>query len=292
MRVALLDGPLDESQWPLADRVVELMPFSAVLDGKMPAGHEHPHFKKVAERLGAFTRVAEPFDPETRSFTLDKQLGIDEMRAFVHEWDPRHPAAAELDFTPVGDERFLYLRLWHSAPTLAEVHLPTTNSPVLGSTQVRPLFRRAGRRGDFWIAALRPGTPERIVPVDLLARPDGVAPHGPRDFYAPLAMLEVTNGVVTVSADCRPRIEPLTDGGCVTFTVGDGATSQGDFNSIQQAITALPSEGGRILVQRGTYRERLTLNNLTDVSIEGCGDSSVIETPGGGSTFCVSLPAI
>ena len=55
--------------------------------------------------------------------------------------------------------------------------------------------------------------------------------------------------------------------------------SQGDFRKIQDAIDALPSFGGHILVRRGTYRERLELSARENVTIEACGENVVLETP-------------
>jgi hypothetical protein len=51
----------------------------------------------------------------------------------------------------------------------------------------------------------------------------------------------------------------------------------GDFTTIQEALDALPSEGGYILVREGTYPLTLT-NTMPDkpVVIRGCGDATVI----------------
>jgi hypothetical protein len=282
VRVEMLTPPSDETEWPLTNRVVEIIPFAAALDGAAPPGFEHPHFKKVAERVGAFARVTKPFDPNTRSFTLEPGDGVEAMREFVHDWDTRHPAYKELHFDPREgtDERFFFMRMWHEAPTAAEIELPAfddPNPPALRGTDVIPHFRRQGKPGDFWIAALRPETPERVVPYDLGVR--AVPPHGPRDFYAPLALLLGEGDIVTTVVDCRPIITRATDLGCVTFTVGDGVVSVGDFTSIQDAVDALPDAGGHIAVRQGVFRGRVSIVGRQGVQIEGCGDASILETP-------------
>ena len=104
-------------------------------------------------------------------------------------------------------------------------------------------------------------------------------PDGPRDFYAPLAILTGSSDTVNAAADCRSRISRLTDRGCETLTVGDGLHSFGDFSSIQAAIAALPAEGGRISIGRGIFEEEITIPQRQNVTLEGCGDSTVIQSP-------------
>lgn len=56
----------------------------------------------------------------------------------------------------------------------------------------------------------------------------------------------------------------------VSKTVGVG-----DFQTIQEAINALPSTGGKIIVREGTYSENLTLKS--NMIVEGQGSSSIIK---------------
>jgi hypothetical protein len=292
VRVTMMTPPSDEVHWPLAGRVVEILPFAALLDGAKLPGPVHPHFRKVAAEVGVFTRVADPFDPGTVSFTIDTQVGLQGIRDLISQWDPAHPDADTLNVDPGdgSDARFFYMRLWHDAPRPSDVELPVSTSPfgpTLAGTDVVPVFQSLGRRGDFWVIALRPGTPERVVPFDLATNPGGVPPHGPRHFYAPLALVQGGKQAsapndppkVTSYKDARAQIRPLTDQGCVTLTVGDGVASTGQFSAIQDAIDALPEDGGRIAVRPGTYRERIHIVGHNDVIIEGCGEATVIETP-------------
>src|SRR5262249_13040412 len=145
------------------------------------------------------------------------------------------------------DARFFYMRVWHEALHARDVELPVSGDPngtPLGDTGVIPVFHSGGRRGDFWVAALRVSTPERIVPFDLLSSTDGVAPHGPRHFYAPIALIQGDNQQVFTVSDGRPHMRRMTERGCATRTVGQPGVSLGDFTSIQDAIDSLPVEGG------------------------------------------------
>src|SRR5262249_23697029 len=153
--------------------------------------------------------------------------------------------------------------------------------PPLGKTGIIPVFTHPGRVGDFWVGALRTDTPERIVPFDLLTAEDGVAPHGPHHFYAPIALLNQIGALVLNFHDCRPRMRGVTDAGCTTFTVGDGLHARGDFTKIQDAIDALPASGGLISILPGLYRQEFSIASRQNITIEGCGESTIIETPAG-----------
>jgi hypothetical protein len=76
----------------------------------------------------------------------------------------------------------------------------------------------------------------------------------------------------------------------VTVTVGDGRNSFGDFNgedevALQAAHDALPTEGGRIFIKKGTYdvgsgSAGLVISNAGTVIIESDGDA-VLQSNGG-----------
>lgn len=295
IRVTVLSPLKDDAHIPLTDRVVEIIPFGALLDGPLIVdGFEDPHFNKVADLIGAFGRVLEPFDPSTRSFTLVNDApGIAAMREFVYEWDGRHPGIQQLFHDTGGaDERFFFMRLWHDARTNDEIELSAENPnhQALGDTGLLARFEQIGQRGDFWTIAWRPESPEIVVPFRYLG-PGGEPPDGPRRFYAPLAFVSGDNGVVEEVEDCRPILRPATDVDCVTFTVGDNRLVRGEFAanpalgldrgfmSMQQAIDALPGEGGTVLVRPGVYRERVVIDGRKNVALTGCGDDTVLESP-------------
>jgi hypothetical protein len=281
VRVTMLTQPPDEEHQPRRNRVVEILPFGAVLDGAERMTPQDPHFQKIAEEIGAFSRVVEDYDPATKSFTLELGAGTQAMRQFVHEWDPRHPAANQLNHRdPQGsDARYFYMRVWHVAETAADIELPTSARRPLGDTGIIPVFHRAGRRGDFWTATLRVDARDRIVPLDLLSAEQGVAPHGPRHFYAPLALVAGVDQRVTQVSDCRTRMRRANDRACATRSVGDGVTSRGQFSSIQAAIDSLPSAGGIIEIRPGTHLGPVVLRNRKNVVLQGCGQVTLTSGP-------------
>jgi hypothetical protein len=284
VQVELLETPGAEDQLPLDNRVVELLPFAALLEGgTLSAAEDHPHAHKVAAEIGAFSRVTGGFDRNTGTFDLEGSAEFAaRIGSFVHQWDAQHPDAERLNAHPTASgEAYMYMRLWHFAPD-GQVEIVAQNTPggpALGDTGVVPVLHSPGRAGDYWIAALRGDDPTVVVPHDLRESPTGVPPHGPRRFLAPIGTLWGDASVVTRAADCRPRIRRVTDNSCVTVTVGDGLRSVGDYLSIQAAIDALPNQGGRISVRPGRYAERVRLWGRRNITIEGCGDSSVLETP-------------
>jgi hypothetical protein len=188
VKVTLLTPPADEEHFPLTNRVVEILPFAALLDDSdNPSSTADPSFNKAAAEIGAFTRVIQPYDPRTQSFLVDPFLGIPEAAAFVHEWDGNHPDRDRLNVVPSeGDptDRFVYVRFWHqtTSRTGVDVQLSTElggSAAVLQGTAVQPVFLAGGRRGDFWIATVRPETPNPIIPIDLQSS-SGMPPDGPR----------------------------------------------------------------------------------------------------------------
>jgi hypothetical protein len=291
IEIEMLMPPGDADQIPLSGRVVELLPFAALLGGgDLPPTLETGHFKKVAAEVGAFTRAKTAIDSTTLRFTVEDDGGFRAaVQAFVTAWDPNHPAAARLN-TPAEEPGVvdLYMRLWHVAADANSIEIPTPaptgagdpTGPSLGDTGVIPVFVTPGRRGDFWVAALRVDTPGLVVPYDLRTEPGGVPPHGPHHFVAPLAFISGgPSGLLAVLDDCRVRMRKVTDDTCITVTVGDGIASVGDQTSIQAAVDMLPSDGGRIAVRPGVYTETVNIAGRRNVSIEGCGNATIIRNP-------------
>jgi hypothetical protein len=285
LTVQLLTAPKDAEHTPTPGRVIELLPFAALLDGTTPLPPDRPHFRKAAAEIGVFTTVKGVL-PDG-SFTVDVTGGVlTDLQALITQWDPDHPFFDFLDPDATinnNPNRPMYARFWHDASN-GPVKVPISNNPQgtpLGDTGIIPVFHQQGAAGEFWVAALRPDAPQEIVPLDLLSNPDGVPPHGPRHFFAPLAVVGFEETVVTSYEDCRSRMRRLVDAGCTTFTVGDGLHTVGDFTVIQNAIDALPPDGGRVSILPGLYRQNFKVSKRQNVVVEGCGDATIIETPSG-----------
>ena len=285
LTVTILNPPTDERHWPFKNRVVELIPFGALLDGgDVPDGG--PHARKAAAEIGVFSRASATYDPKTQSFPIDDIRA--QIEDLVHLW-PHAPEADQAILAEPADAngaRFFYMRLWHDALTPDQIEIAVSDDPddpALGDTGVVPVFHADGRPGDFWVATLRTDAPAQVQPFDLL-HADGVPPHGPHHFIAPLALLaadvdpsDPPNATVTMVRDCRPRLRPLTER-CPTLTVGDGVHSFGDFTTIADALQHLPDEGGIISVRPGVYAAPVSIVNRKNITIEGCGDATIIES--------------
>ncbi|MGA9772092.1 MAG: DUF6519 domain-containing protein [Blastocatellia bacterium] len=268
MRVInMLNEPKDQAHWPLSGQTVELLPWSAVL----------PNNEKLAETRGFLAQIDSSYDPDGKQFTITANVPAN----FGNGWKARSDAAQ------LGEE-FFYLRVWNrgsdttSSPTVAFI---TGTAVSLGHTGLTITITGNDRRpGDYWIIAARPESPNRVVPWLLET---GRGPHGYRRFFTPLAVIEWdgSGAVVTgkIAHDCRDTFPPLTRmRNCCTYTVGNGETSFGAFNNIQDAIDQLPAEGGEICILPGVYQQSFKIVDRDNIIIHGCGSHTIIEAPSGG----------
>ena len=313
-RVEMLSPPKDSFHEPKADRVVEFLPWSALLENGTPSGgkgFDQPlSNEKVAERVGVLGTVDTPYDPDDRSFHA--RLDTEALQAFglatpktlakspeaaaqkavktgnppgqeviALEWDPAHPNAAELnpgsdaDGAEIG---YVYLRFWHVKRPGQGVAIPLGAGLPLGATGVVPVFSGKGRRGDFWRASLRVAKRDTILPWAIMES-GGLPPDGPIEAVMPLALvvwrsLFGQSHEVLSIEDCRPNLPAITNRGCCTHVVGHGAGAR--YASVQAAIDALPVSGGRICIREGDFSGDFHLSGRENVLIEGCGDRTVL----------------
>lgn len=248
-RITFLNQPRDSALWPLAGQTIEVLRPEAVLEN----GEE------LAGLTGHFSTLSASYDPSSTEVRLA---------------DP-HPEGATL----AGLE-YVFVRMWRRGTDLASsATLPVVpGTPIpLGNTGVQVVVTGADLAADaYWIVALRPETPREVVPWELAS---GRAPIGIRRFYAPIGMLHFgasPENDIQVE-DCRPTFAPLTaQRTCCRYTVGDGTTSRGQYTSIQDAIQALPAEGGVICLLPGTFTENVVIDGRVDVRIHGCRDKTVV----------------
>ena len=266
-QIHMLTVPKDQAHYPLEGQVVELLPWSAVLwNGQ-----------KNGELSGFLAKVDGGFNPDTQDLHIAAAPGNDTgapPMPFGKRWSARVDSGAIRNEAPPEDEYF-YMRVWNrggdtSSP--AKIAFVPGTPVSLAKTGLQVTFSGANlRTNDFWIIAVRPETPNVVVPWELFK---GRAPHGVRHWIAPLGVIHWPGGgaAVEVVDDCRPTFLPLTRiKGCCTYTVGDGTHSYGNFSKIQDAINALPTTGGRVCVLAGTYDESVVIDSRTAISIHGCG---------------------
>ena len=270
--IKLLTEPKDQVHWPRAGQIVEIIPWSAVLENG----------EKLAEELepGHFSSLTGSYDPDSNEITLNTALPAD----FGAEWEKRSDAD-DLRKTRFGTEAldnihgYFFMRVWdRGADQSSAPNIPITNSAAaLGTTGLNVSIAGTYRLpGDHWIISARPHTPDQVHPWQLeVSR----ASEGYQRFYAPLGIIHwhAPGEANPVIFACRKTFRPLTDlNGCCTFTVGDGVKSQGDFCSIEEAVRHLPAEGGRICVLPGVHRANLKIANRQNIHITGCKKQSIV----------------
>ncbi len=275
-RIELLTVPKDASQMPRRGTVVELMPWSALLenDEKLAGGVFGLGRIDADTAVGVISRATTDFNAADGSFRIRPLFEPDLQTLKNQRWDSRHPDVARGVLNPGENERFVYVRLWHVAESDADAQIVINSGRPLGRTGLIPRFDSVGRSGDYWVIAARTAARGELVPREFLS-PNGVAPHGPREFLAPLALVTWANvgfGQLAVTVnDCRPRVRRLGSD-CCTIAVTPG-------DSIQRAIDQLPPGGGQVCLAPGEYREELVIRDRKNVIIQGCGGKSRIVAP-------------
>lgn len=134
--------------------------------------------------------------------------------------------------------------------------------------------------GDYWAFEVRAAGVDWQPPTALIDGP----PQGIAYFRASLALLKWDKAPGTAIRfeqglihDCRKVFQPLTDlNSCCTFTVGDGVKSNGHFNSLEQALQHLPSDGGQICLLPGIHKANVRLIERKNIRITGCGTQTIV----------------
>jgi uncharacterized protein DUF6519 len=266
-RIHMLTVPKDQAHYPLEGQVIELLPWSALLsDGQ-----------KNAELSGFVTKIDGGYNPDTQDLHIVTAPGNDTgapPMAFGSRWSARSDNAAIKNEAPPEDEYF-YMRVWNrgaDTTSPATINFVPGTAVLLAKTGLQVTFTGTNlRKNDYWVIAVRPETPNAVVPWELsTAR----RPHGVRRWIAPLGVIHWpgAGGAVEVVDECRPTFLPLTRvKGCCSYTVGDGTHSYGNFGTIQDAVNALPPSGGEICVLAGLYKESVVIDHRVAIRIHGCG---------------------
>jgi len=259
LKLTLASEPRDQAHWPVAGQIIELLPWSAVLSNG----------EKLAEESGQLLSVTS-YNPQTREVGF---AGPAVPATFGGAWKQR-PDKDALD-----DHVYYFVRVWDRGDdpgTVAAIAFVPGTPVTLGTTGLQVKLTGSARvAGAHWIIAARPKTPAQVVPWELES---GRRAHGTRRWFAPLALIQWKNdGTFELLHDCRPHFLPLTRlRGCCTYTVGDEIHSFGRFKRIQDAVDALPAEGGKVCVLPGVYQETVLLIGRKHVTIEGCGRRSIV----------------
>jgi hypothetical protein len=206
--------------------------------------------------------------------------------------DDVDPATREITLkaapTPIDPKFNPKLRRWDQSgpsPTADGVEITSDWIDLEGGIQVQFTGNEL-KTGEYWLIPARTATGEIEWPPFEVPNtsPEAQPPRGIEHHYCRLAILtKMATG--WKADDCRELFPPLTglEGqkpgrlkSCCTCTVGDGVVSLGDVTSIQDAINALPPEGGKVCVLPGEYTENVNIDSLKNITLCGCGDRSKI----------------
>lgn len=171
-----------------------------------------------------------------------------------------------------GAGQQVFFRLWNGIASVAD--FADATDPVLFrdgiQLQFDPTAGATYRPGSWWTFEVRAGeigNPEVLVA--------DAAPFGPEISRVPLAEITWTDAGDTAEGgeieDCRTRFRPLTNQKvCCTYLVGNGITTFGDFNSLEEAAEHLPPAGGQLCLLPGVHAANLELVGRSGVRITGC----------------------
>ena len=283
--------PKDEAHWPLAQQVVELLPWSAVL----------PNGEKVADTSGGWlAKVAQAYDPNTQTIKVLPAVPAN----FANVWTTRADAAS----LGTAQTAFYYLRVWNRGGDLTSPPELTfaVNTPLelKGTGITVTLTGTTFRPGDFWIIAARPESPAKVVPWALEA---GRAAEGIRRFYAPLGLIHWNPGGTHEAFDCRETFDPLIEprGCCITVSPGsawqhtiDGLADEdeicicfkpGDYTTTRPMVfrnkhVQMHGAGRGSRIHGIGLETVMLLTGCTSVDIHDLSvDADTVSAPGGGS---------
>jgi hypothetical protein len=174
-----------------------------------------------------------------------------------------HPAG-----TPVPA---VFFRLWNDIRDVADF----TGAPTVLGDGIELKFDQLPGAvfapGDYWTFPVRAGDVGNPQLPFVDREPEGVVYH-----RVPLAIVDWTGSEVSIK-DCREIFQPLTKQDvCCSFTVGDGRSSHGDFNRIEEALAHLPPEGGEICLLPGVHKANVQIRRGKHIKITGCGNRTKV----------------
>jgi hypothetical protein len=177
---------------------------------------------------------------------------------------------------PVAAPNTAFFRLWNGIARVND--FPESATPAELGDGIQLQFQAPApdfsnyRPGDYWTFPVRAAG----TPMDPSLWPANAPPQGVRVHRAPLAIVHWQADRTAQYADggiddCRRVFRPLTNQKtCCTYTVGDGQSSHGDFDSIEEAIRHLPATGGQVCLLPGLHQTNAVIRNRVNVRIVGC----------------------
>jgi hypothetical protein len=195
------------------------------------------------------------------------------------------PGTEKFGQIPVSDKA-VFFRLWNgieAVDAFSKITAPV--EPEEWRDGIRLEFDNPSTAtyvpGDYWTFPVRAG---EIANEEVLIdnkTPDGICYH-----RVPLAILN-WNSAKDISfdkkeiSDCRDIFRPLiSQTVCCSFIVGDGKSSHGDFDSIEEALSHLPDSGGEICLLPGLHEANVSIEDKRDIKIRGCDKKTMVRPSG------------
>ena len=253
-------SPVDDFHRPRAGQAVQVLRATAELESTDAQVEGY-----VAALAGEVGVLATPYDPDLKTVTF--------------------PAPLPTAYTDADETPQLYLRVWEEQITDAEIGQPI----ALGTTGVQVTITAEGggrlHVDDFWCIGLRPSTPTAVYPARLLRTPQ--PPDGPRQWVAPLAVIQWQGREFDILEDCRHPFQPLTEldeSGCCTIEVRPSHAADGTLQArIDRAVAArtLKERGDRVKVcfTPGRYelqRPIVLTEKHSNLTLDNCNQAAVL----------------
>lgn len=222
----------------------------------------------------------------------------------VGHWCVTYGASAKLDgdVLKLEDPQFsrevpsgnVFFRLWDDIREIGEFSGTPDESQELQDGIRLGFSSFSGavyRPGDYWTFQVRVGQAV-MDPAYNHKPPDGITYH-----RVPLAeIVWADGGLPETIEDCRRRFPPLIHHrSCCQLTVGDGISSHGDYDSIQEAVEHLHRFlGGTICLLPGIHVASARIENRFNIRIKGCGLRTLVvpESPSDGDTQAPAFQVI
>jgi hypothetical protein len=187
-----------------------------------------------------------------------------------------------------------FFRLWNGIERVADFPVGGAN-PVELKDGIRLEFDAATANnanyqpGDYWTFPVRTSGVAFAPPI----WPTNAPPQGVQHRRVALSILnwKAAPPVTITQADgdiddCRRIFRPLTNQKvCCTYNVGDGRTSHGDFDSIEEALHHLPATGGEICLLPGLHETNAVIDGLHNVKVKGCDTKTKVIPRKGSATL-------
>lgn len=255
--------PVDDSHKPRSGQAVEVLRAAASLETGWDSVHEVSAGDFVAASTGDVQTLASDYDSDTQQIVL--------------------PSALPAEYGDATASPAVFVRVW-------EEELPFTPGTAvdLGTTGVSVTIETTGsfHVGDFWQIGVRPKTPLAVYPERYLDQPQ--PPDGPRLWASPLAVVEWSDGVLSVLEDCRNPFDNLVEltkrrqSGCCDILVRpEDMTAAG---SLQAIVDSFAGTEATICLASGAYVLDAPLRlgpQHTGLTIEACHGDALISAAAG-----------